>query len=71
MRWNLWKELINIVIYINMIIKIKIIVVNLKMYCIDNNMLKVILKNIWNDIIMVEIIEENKFLKKKMRNFVV
>lgn len=54
-----------------MIIKIKIIVVNLKMYCIDNNMLKVILKNIWNDIIMVEIIEENKFLKKKMRNFVV
>lgn len=62
------KELINTVIHINTTIKIKIIVVNLKTHRIDNNMLKAILKNTRNDTIMVEIIEENKFLKKKTRN---
>ncbi len=34
----------------------------------QDNMLKAILKNTRNDTIMVEIIEENKFLKKKTRN---
>lgn len=62
------KELINTVIHINTTIKTKIIVVNLKTHRIDNNMLKAILKNTRNDTIMVEIIEENKFLKKKTRN---
>ncbi|EHM75742.1 hypothetical protein SA21331_1571 [Staphylococcus aureus subsp. aureus 21331] len=55
-------------IHINTTIKTKIIVVNLKTHRIDNNMLKAILKNTRNDTITVEIIEENKFLKKKTRN---
>lgn len=55
-------------IHINTTIKIKIIVVNLKTHRIDNNMLKAILKSTRNDTITVEIIEENKFLKKKTRN---